>query len=448
MLRALLDWFKTGPDRPPASDDPAEIRRLYEKKRWSVFLSLTLGYSVFYVVRLNLAVAKKPMLDEHVFSATELGYIGSAMLGVYAVGRLANGFLCDRANIRRFMSVALLLSGLTSVVLGFTSSFLAFILLWGVNGWFQTVGAAPSGASLRQWFPPRVYGTRYGVWSSSHGIGSAVTYVATSALVAWLGWRWGFWGPGLFAGVAALVLFRTLEDRPEACGLPNVHDLEGVPRPASQDAASVGRLQVQVLKDSAIWRIGLAAAAMYVARYGVNSWGALYLQEAKGYSLVAAGTWLGIYTSATVVGAVASGWLSDRFFGSRRDAPSLLLGLVEVASLVALFLIPPGHAWLDAAALSVFGFSLGALLAYLGGLWAVDISPPRAAGAAMGIIGFFSYVGASIQDAVSGVLIDGGKHVVDGVTTYDFLPAFSFWVVTSVVSVALVISVWGAKARE
>jgi len=448
VLRALLDWFKTGPDRPPVSADPAVVRRAYEKKRWGVFLSLTLGYSVFYVVRLNLAVAKKPMLDEGVFSASELGYIGSAMLGVYAVGRLFNGFLCDRANIRRFMAAALLLSGLTNLALGATTWFVAFALLWGLNGWFQTVGAAPSGASLRQWFPPSVYGTRYGVWSSSHGIGSAVTYVATSALVAWLGWRWGFWGPGLFAAAAALVLFRTLADRPEACGLPNVHDLEGVPRPASLDAASVGRLQLQVLRDSAIWRIGLAAAAMYVARYGVNSWGALYLQEAKRYSLVAAGTWLGIYTTATVVGAVASGWLSDRLFGARRDVPSLICGVVEVGALVAFYLIPAGHEWLDAVALSVFGFALGALLAYLGGLWAVDLSPPRAAGAAMGIIGFFSYVGASIQDAVSGVLIDGTKQMVAGVATYDFRPAFVFWIATSVVSIVLVLSVWNAKPRS
>jgi OPA family sugar phosphate sensor protein UhpC-like MFS transporter len=446
MLRALLDWFKTGPDRPLASDDPAEIRRLYEKKRWSVFLALTIGYGMFYVVRLNFSVVKKPLLDEHVFSATQMGLIGSSLLAVYAIGRFANGFLCDRANIRRFMATALLLSALTNLVLGGVTSFVLFAALWGLNGWFQSIGAAPSGASLRQWFSPRTYGTRYGIWSSSHGLGTAITFVATSALVAAFGWRWGFWGPGLIALASALVLYRTLQDRPQTYGLPAVDVYEGEAHAAGSHLP-VSQQQAMVLKDWAIWRIGLASLAMYVARYGINSWGVLYLQEAKGYSLVAAGTWLGIYTSATVVGAVASGWLSDRFFGARRNVPTLVFGVVEVVSLVALYAIPPGTPWLDAAALAAFGFALGALLSYLGGLWAVDIAPPQAAGAAMGLIGLLSYIGASLQDTISGMLLDASKTVVDGVTHYAFLPAFTFWVAASLVSIALVLSVWNARPR-
>lgn len=448
MLRALLAWFKTGPDRPPLSTDPSEISRVYHKKRWSVFLALTLGYGFFYVVRLNFSVVKKPLLDEGVFSATQMGLIGSALLGVYALGRFSNGFLTDRANIRRFMATALLCSALVNLLLGTLSWFVAFVLLWGLNGWFQSIGAAPSGASLRQWFCKSEYGTRYGIWSSSHGLGTAITFVATSALVAAFGWRWGFWGPGLLALAASLVLFRTLEDRPQTCGLPPVDQWKGEPVSTAAAALPVGVQQAMVLKDWAIWRIGLASLAMYVARYGINSWGVLYLQEAKGYTLVQAGTWLGIYTVATLVGAVLSGWFSDRYFAARRNMPSLIFGVVEVVSLVALFLIPPGSMWLDAAALALFGLALGVLLSYLGGLWAVDIAPPQAAGAAMGLIGLLSYIGASLQDAISGALIDGTKTVVDGVTHYSFLPAFVFWIATSLVSIALVLSVWNASSTE
>jgi len=471
MLRALLDWFKTGPDLPPRSADPAEIDRVYHKKRWSVFLALTLGYGFFYVVRLNFSVVKKPLLDEGIFSATEMGLIGSALLGVYAIGRFSNGFLTDRANIRRFMATALLCSALVNLVLGAMSWFVAFVLLWGLNGWFQSIGAAPSGASLRQWFCKREYGTRYGIWSSSHGLGTAITFVATSALVAAFGWRWGFWGPGLIALGAAVVLFFTLQDRPQTYGLPPIDQWKGEPLSAAAGVLPVGQQQAMVLKDFAIWRIGLAALAMYVARYGINSWGVLYLQEAKGYDLVQAGTWLGIYTVATLVGAVLSGWFSDRFFAARRNMPSLIFGVLEVVSLVALYLIPPGAIWLDAVALSVFGVALGVLLAYLGGLWAVDIAPPQAAGAAMGLIGLLSYIGASIQDTISGALIDGTKHCAAYVelysstpagfpddpwfltpscmakASYSFGPAFAFWVITSLVSIALVISVWNAKPK-
>src|SRR5664279_5335881 len=100
----LLSFFKTRPDRPVFSDDPAVIRRSYEARRWSVFLSVLFGYGLFYTSRMNFSVAKKAMLDEGVMSATQMGVVGSALLFVYSVGKFTNGFLADRCNIARFMS--------------------------------------------------------------------------------------------------------------------------------------------------------------------------------------------------------------------------------------------------------------------------------------------------------------------------------------------------------
>jgi len=447
MFKAITRFLKTGPDKPLIDGSPEEIRRIYEKKRWSVFLSITFGYGFFYVARINFSVVKKPMLDEGILSATEMGIIGAAMLGVYAIGKTVNGFLCDRANISRFMSLALLLSACVNLMLGSVTLFGAFVVLWGLNGWFQSVGSSPSGASLRQWFSSREIGTRYGVWSSSHGIGTAVTFIVTSAVVGAFGWRWGFWGPGIICLVVALILFRTLADRPRTYGLPMVADYKDDHTALTGEVSSVGEVQKQVLKNPAIWVLGLSSATMYIARYGINNWGPLYLQEAKDYTLVGAGTWLGAYTLATVAGAVASGFISDRLFGSKRNWPSLILGTVLIGSLTALYVIPPGHMWLDAVALVVFGFALGAQLAYLGGLWAVDLSSPRAAGAAMGMIGGFSYLGAAIQDTVSGTLIDNTKTVVGGVATYSFDSVFIFWISATVVSLLLTFLVWNAAPK-
>ena len=53
---------------------------------------------------------------------------------------------------------------------------------------------------------------------------------------------------------------------------------------------------------------------MYVTRYGVNSWGVLYLQEAKNYTLISAGALLGWTKIAETVGAVSSGFVSDFLF--------------------------------------------------------------------------------------------------------------------------------------
>ncbi len=448
MLVRLLDFFRTGPDRPLFSEEPERIRRRYEAKRWSVFLSVTLGYGVFYVGRINFSVEKEPLLEAGILSTTEMGFIGSAMLVGYALGRLVNGFLADRANIRRFLSSGLLLSALVNLALGGSTGFWLFFFLWGLNGWFQAAGSGPCVVSLSHWFSKSERGTRYGIWSIAHSIGEGLTFAVTAVLVATWGWRAGFLGPGLLCLAGALVLFRTLADRPQTYGLPDVATYRKDPNDAPAGHQSTGQLQLLALKTPGVWILGLASASMYVARYGVNNWGMLYLQEAKSYSILEAGSVLTANTVAGLLGAASSGWLSDRFFGSRRNLPALLYGLGELAGLAGLFLVPAGHPLLDTAAMCLFGFALGGLLVFLGGLMAVDLVPRQAAGAAMGVVGLFSYLGAALQDSVSGYLLDRGRTLVDGVTHYDFGPAALFWVGASLLSILLTAGVWRAKSSS
>ena len=96
----------------------------------------------------------------------------------------------------------------------------------------------------------------------------------------------------------------------------------------------------------------------------------------------------------------------------------------------------------------LYGFTLSGILAVLGGLFAVDIADKRATGAAMGIIGVFSYLGAGIQDIVSGMLIERGTTVVDGVKHYDFGTPVVFWIGASVLSAVLAATLWKVKARD
>ena len=96
----------------------------------------------------------------------------------------------------------------------------------------------------------------------------------------------------------------------------------------------------------------------------------------------------------------------------------------------------------------LFGVGLTGLVTALGGLFAVDICPKRVAGAAMGLIGIFSYIGAAVQENISGQLIERGMTVVDGVRTYDFSTVILFWIGSSFVSMLLAASLWRVKLRD
>jgi OPA family sugar phosphate sensor protein UhpC-like MFS transporter len=460
ILRNVLGFFKTGPDRP-VLEDPVRIKRLYESKRFSIFLSIVCGYSFFYVCRLSFAVAKKPMLDEGILNADQMGKIGSALFFTYAIGKFVNGVLGDRGNIARIVATGLLGSAVIIILFGFTKTYFIFLVLWGLHGWLQSMGASPCGASISQWFSNRERGTRYGIWSTAHSIGEGLSFAVTATVIAYLGWRWGLWSAGLFSAFVALVMYRTLGDRPQTYGLPPIADYKNDHVGAASDARiSVGQAQLEVLKNPYVWILGLSSVAMYIGRYGINSWGVLYLQEAKSYTLITAGTVLFCAKIMETIGALSSGFISDFLFRSRRNVTTLLYGVIQVFGLIVLFLAPAiggsgaqftifgRYGIWDLVGASCFGFGLGGLLVFIGGLIAIDICSKKASGAAMGVVGMLSYLGASLQERISGHLIEAGKMTVNGQTTHDFTAAYLFWLAAAIIAVLLSCTLWNVKQRE
>ena len=446
-LSQLIDYFKTGPDLEVIRDEQT-VKRIYERKRWAVFLTLIIGFGFFYTCRLSFSVAKKPMLDAGILDPVQMGIIGAVLLYVYAIGKFVNGLLADYANIRKFMSIALFCSAILNLIFGFTSLFVLFVIIWALNGWFQSIGSAPSVVSICQWFSNKERGTRYGIWAGAHNLGEGLTFVGTSFLISMMGWRWGFIGPGIVCLLVSSIMFFNLADRPQTYGLPNVADYKKDYSAGKPLNESTGKLQRMVLKRPIIWILGLSSALMYVCRYGIHSWGPLYLQEVKDYSIVESGVIIGANTVVGLLGAVTSGLISDKFFHSRRNIPTLLYGILLTGSLTMLMLVPPGHRWLDSIAIGGFEFAIGGLIVFLAGLIAVDVMPKKAAGAVKGLIGLFSYLGAATQDWISGFLIDSGKIVTGSETNYNFDKVFYFWIGASVVSLLLACFAWNIKPQE
>ena len=196
-----------------------------------------------------------------------------------------------------------------------------------------------------------------------------------------------------------------------------------------------------------MWVVAISSALMYVTRYAINSWGVLYLQEVRGYSLVDAGIFLAVNTVAGIVGSIAYGYISDKYFDARRPPANLIFAVIEIAALLAIFFGPQNDVVLFVA-FAVYGAALSGLIASIGGLFGVDIAPRGATGAAMGFVGVFSYLGAAIQENMSASLITQGITMIDGVRVYDFDTAIAFWVGTSVLSMLLAATLWNTKVRD
>lgn len=450
---SILSYFrKSEPSAPFAGDDEARMR-LYRKLRLQSFIAGTVGYSLYYVCRTSLNVVKQPILESGALDASQLGLIGSALLFAYAIGKFVNGFLADHSNIKRFMAAGLCVSAVANLLVGLLglangggmvgnmTLFVVFAVMWGLNGWAQSMGAPPAIIALSRWYPLSIRGTFYGFFSASHNLGEFLSFLFVGAVVGICGWQWGFVGSSLAGVIGVVIIVCLLHDTPESKGLPPIGVLTGEETAEeSHHHASISELQRSAIRNPLVWVLALSSAFMYVSRYAINGWGVLFLQEAKGYSLATATQVISVNALLGILGTVFSGWLSDRLFHGRRNVLAFGFGVLNTLAL-ALFLYSGNGMFVNLLSMVFFGMAIGVLICFLGGLMAIDIVPREATGAALGIVGMASYVGAGLQDIISGWLIDSGKEVVDGVTRYDFSTAAVFWIAASALSFILALFV-------
>ncbi len=447
MLKKILHFFQPDP-QTQRETSKIKIDKDYKKYRWSVFLSTTVGYGIYYICRLSINVMKKPIIDEGIFTETQLGVIGSALFFSYAAGKLVNGFIADHINIRRFMATGLLVSALVNLILGMQSLFVVFIILWGINGWFQSIGSNTCVVGLVRWFSKKERGTYYGFGSASLSMGEVFTFTVTSLIVAAAGWRFGFWSSGIIGLIGAFLILRFFYDTPESKGLMPIVEYKNDYEDHPVKEKSVTSLQFGLIKNPAIWILGLSSLFIYVVRYSINSWGILFLQSQKNYTNLEASSIISVSSIFGLVGTISSGLISDKIFNARRNAPALIFGIINILSLAAFLLTPESNLWVDIVSMIFFGVSIGVLVCYLGGLMALDVSPKKASGAVMGMIGITSYIGAGIQDIVSGYLFEHNKIIIDGVAGYDFSYINLFWIGASILSCLLTLFVWNAKSTR
>ena len=471
-MASFLDFFRIS--SPSASKvAPENTDKVWKRARFQSFLAITFGYALYYVCRMSMGVMKQPLIDAGLLNATQLGVIGACLYWTYAVGKFVNGFLADGSNVKRFMATGLVLSAAANLIMGVLGAtavnadisssviFIVFAVMWGVNGWAQSMGAPPSIVTLSRWFPLRIRGTYYGFFSASHNIGEGLSFIFVGSIVAAFGWKWGFFGAACAGLLGVLLILFWLHDTPESKGLPSIEELSGeeTAKPASEvstespeaKAAETRRIQKAVLRNPGVWILALSSAFMYMSRYAINEWGTIFLQETYDYDLKAAAAIIGINPIFGVIGTVFSGWLSDKVFKGDRKYPAFTAGVLEAISLY-LFLFGGGSHFTLVLSMVLFGVAIGVLISFIGGLMAIDLVPRKASGAALGIVGIASYAAAGVQNIISGLLLDNNTVEVvnklgETVTRHDFTYASWFWFAAAVISFLLPMLNWRRKQQ-
>lgn len=415
--------------QPVASGYPYWQRR--------ILYSLAFGYAAFYLVRQNFSLAIPTLIQELGYTKTQLGFVISIWSIVYGVGKFVNGFISDRSNARRFMSLGLLGSALTSLVMGFNSGLIVFTVIWAFNAWFQSMGWPPVSRLLTHWFSPQELGTKWGITNLSHQIGGTIIAASAGYIILYFGWKGLFILPGLLCILFAYVLYNRLRDTPESMGMPSIEAYSGLERKTdfcgSQTITDVLRV---LLSNKLIWYVCLGNMFLYIVRMGIFNWAPTFLQELKGASVTSSGWQVATFEIAGMAGGVIAGWLSDTTFKGRRGPVSLLYMLALVGALCYFRWVPAGYDLLNSLAMIAVGFFVYGPQVLVG-VAAADFSSKKIVGVAVGLTGTFGYIGTAISGVSIGYIAD--HHGWDG--------GFLFFIVSALLACVCFGLTWGHRAK-
>jgi OPA family glycerol-3-phosphate transporter-like MFS transporter len=300
-----------------------------------------------------------------------------------------------------------------------------------LNGYCQAAGWPPTVKMMSNWFTAHQRGRMMGVLGTSYQFGSALTIFGAGVLATAFGnWRAALLVPAAFFAVSTVNAFFRIEEAPERTS-------------ASASEGTALRLGVRdallvTVTNPRIWGLALALFGLDVVRYGFLDWAPGHLQKAHASGLSAAALKTAVLPLAGAVGALVSGWITDRFFESRRGPLiTLLLGAVGVLTFVYARVVGLGTTP-TVLCLAAIGFCLYGAQILIVGTAAQDFARAGATAAAAGFIDFMGYLGAFSGDIVTGWLLK----------TRDFGAAITFWAAAGLASAAIVAPLWRARPRE
>ncbi len=428
-------------------------------------------YAAFYLCRVSIGPARESIQHAVGVDVLEMGLVlGSLKIG-YAIGQLFTGQLTERFGAKRVLLVGMLGSsalcllfasapdlarllgpslppfarGVEGVVrifaphakLGALAALLLF--LWFLNGMFQAGGWPPTVKIMATWFTPTERGRMMGVIGTSYQVGTALTVILSGALLTRFhdDWRAAFVFPTILFLLCAIHASLRVKERPGPGEAPSVEAL-GLPAAAHHDRARLLETLRLTLTNGRVWILALGLFGVDIVRYGFLDWAPGQLKAAQASTTLVAALKVAIFPAAGGLGALVSGWATDRWFQSRR-APVIAITLVMSGVLALAYgeVVKLGAAP-TVACLGGVGFFLYAAHILLVGTAAQDFAKQRRAAAAAGFIDFMGHFGAFGGDVVTGWLLKNR----------DFHAAIRFWSLSALVAGALVATLWRARPHD
>lgn len=389
----------------PATD--AKLAK-FKKHAWLVLLSFGFMYLFFYNGRQNINLVMTQMAEELGSTTAALGVVSSALFWCYAFGQLINGRLGAFLGYKRLMIIGVVASAILNVVISFQHSIPVIAVLWGLNGFFQSMVWSNGLGVVNKWWPSEKRGFATGLTTFFSGMAQVTTYLSILLCLQlnpeW-GWRAAFRFPMLPLLLSLIAFICFFKNSPSDAGLSELDENNDVSNAELDELIKTkGYLYPYKLlfSEPKVILFCFISAIAGIGRYGLLTWIPTYFTEELGLTIKD-----GIFSSILLPFGQACAMfifpiITDKLLKGKRE-PMLI-----IASLITFFgmlVFPFIKHQLSA---SIMLFVLGVFAMVTGVIWTIagDIGGKALSSTVVGVFDWAVYMGAAVQAMLFGFVKD------------------------------------------
>lgn len=385
---------------------------------WGYLLLFSLLYCAHYCTRLNIGNAQVVM-ESSGFTSEDIGIITGVLFWSYGIGHLVNGRLGEIFGIRKFIILSVILSIVTNVVMGFQNSVLIMAIIWGFNGFFQSMAWSPGVASLTAWWPGDKRGFATGFANAFSGFGQVIATLMVAlgfAILPSLGWRSAFFVPAAFPLLMLVIYIFFAKASPKDVGLKDYEEEDVEKAEHETEMAAIVKEKgvlypyFHLLKNKIFWVWIFVVFASGLARYGLVTWIPKFLNDAGDLGIITSLLTSTVLPIGMGIGTLIVPTLTDKFCPNNRLLASVFSGVIAALCVLGLVVLKPQGVQLVIIMILLF-FAGFFIYAINGTVWtfAADVGGRVFASTASGILDFAAYMGAAIQAVVYGFIVGDGN---------------------------------------
>lgn len=275
-----------------------------------VFLPFAVGYFFSYLYRTVNAVIGPDLALEVGLTAGQLGMLSSAYFITFALAQIPVGVFLDSHGPRRVETVLLVVAALGAFLFAIGESLWGLVLGRALIGVGVAACLMGSFKAMSEWFPMERLPLMNGLIVAFGGLGAMVATAPTEAVVAEIGWRYGFMALAIGTAIVAVTIWFVVPERARA----------GSSEPL---AARIGGLR-GIFTSRAFWRVAPLAAFSQGSFLAIQTlWAGPWLRDVAGLDSKAVSFVLLAGAAGFVIGNIGTGLAAERL--GRRGVPPLVV---------------------------------------------------------------------------------------------------------------------------